>query len=102
MMWLIPTVLIALVLWFTWRKPRLSGSVVWSLVATVLLTSALMLVLPGPLRERVVWVALASPLIWVGAIFWCHWDARPRRPQLTLIGVALAAGLVVYLLPPPG
>ncbi|MEM6573664.1 MAG: hypothetical protein AAF736_05295 [Pseudomonadota bacterium] len=102
MIWAILAVVLGALAWFSWRKPRLSATIVWSLVATILLTSALMLAFPGPVRERILWIAMTSPLIWVGAMFWCYWDARPRRPMAALLSISLISGMVIWVVPPPG
>ncbi|MEM9304331.1 MAG: hypothetical protein AAGE01_19630 [Pseudomonadota bacterium] len=102
MKWVILVAVLGLLGWFSWRKPRLSATIIWSLVATVLFTSALMLAFPGPVRERILWIALSSPLLWVAAMFWCYWDSRPRRPIATMLSVSLLSGIVIWMIPPPG
>ena len=46
MKWAILAAAIAFVVFSSWKKPRLTSSVLWSLTATVASTSALILALP--------------------------------------------------------
>ncbi len=85
----------------TWRAPRLAAVLVWSLLASILGSAALLLVLPFAFGELALWVALFVPLLWVGFQFWCYWDRRAWRPAAGLIGVALAGAATVLLVPPP-
>lgn len=85
----------------TWRAPRLTSIIVWSLTATIMLGAALILLVPAPLGELALWLALLTPLIWVGFQFWCYWDARKWRVALGLIAITLAGAAVAAVLPPP-
>ena len=85
----------------TWRAPRLTAVLVWSLLASVLGAAALLLILPVPFADLALWVALSVPLVWAAAQFWCYWDRRAWRPAAGLIGASVAGALTVLLVPPP-
>lgn len=85
----------------TWRAPRLTAILVWSLLASVLGSAALLLTVPFAFGELALWVALSVPLLWASSQFWCYWDTRAWRPAVGLIGVTLAGTATVLLVPPP-
>lgn len=102
MKWLILAAVLAALAWATWKKPRLTSSIVWSLTATLLLTAMGALLLPtGLIKPALLWLSILTPLIWVGFIFWCHWDRRPLRPAAGLIALTVIGTVVVIQLPPP-
>ncbi len=85
----------------TWRRPRLTSTILWSLTATVFSTSALILMMPTDLKQTLLWVSVAIPLIWLGCMFWSHWDRRPYRPALSLLTVTIIGVVLVVQLPSP-
>lgn len=85
----------------TYKAPRLTSAVLWSLVATLLLTAGLLLILPGPFSEVALWLSLAVPLIWAALQFWCYWDENKWRVAGGLITLALIGGAVTYFVDPP-
>ena len=87
--------ILSLLVCFTWRSPRLSSLFVWSLVATLMLTSVLLIWLPGEFAEKARWVALSVPLIWVGLQYWCYHEASAKRVTASLIAMSCVFGLVV-------
>ena len=87
--------------WATWKAPRLTSVIWWSFLAAILVSAALNVVAPGPFRDKVLWLALLLPFVWVGFQFWCYWDRRPGRPALGLIGLSVASGLIVALTDSP-
>ncbi|MCG8440784.1 MAG: hypothetical protein MI723_03155, partial [Caulobacterales bacterium] len=97
---LLLVILIALVAG-TAKGPRLTSIVIWSFAATVFVSAALMLALPGPFRDKVLWLSLMAPLTWVALQFWCCWDAREWRVTLGLITVSAIAAVFVFLSPSP-
>ena len=100
--WLILAAVLAGLGWATWKKPRLTSSIVWSLTATLLLTAITALLLPAAfIKPALLWLSILTPLIWVGFIFWCHWDRRPIRPAAGLIGLTVIGAVIVIQLPPP-
>ncbi|MEL7312985.1 MAG: hypothetical protein AAFN07_15825 [Pseudomonadota bacterium] len=101
MKWAILAAAIAFVVFSSWKKPRLTSSILWSLTATVASTSALILALPTDLKETLLWMSVATPFIWMLFIFWCHWDARPMRPTIALVSITVIGAVVVLQLPAP-
>lgn len=99
--WLIVAASILALGWATWRRPRLTSSVLWSLTATLGLVAGLILLLPTAIKPTLLWMSIVTPLVWVACIFWCHWDLSPRRPAAGLIALTLAGGAVVFLAPSP-
>lgn len=100
--WMILSVIVLFIGWSTWRKPRLTSSIIWALTATVLGTAGLLLVSPTEFKPTILWMALATPLIWAGLMFWCFWDSRQWRPALGLITITLLGVAAVAVVPPPG
>ncbi|MEM6535069.1 MAG: hypothetical protein AAF613_05445 [Pseudomonadota bacterium] len=86
---------------WTIHAPRLTSVILWSLLASMLLSAALMLTLPVPFRALAIWMALAVSLIWVGFQFWCYWDKRGWRVASGLVLVSLTSGYIVFTTPPP-
>lgn len=90
----------ALTAW-TVHAPRLTSVIVWSLIASMLLSAALMLTLPVEFRALALWMALAVSLIWVAFQFWCYWDKHGWRVAGGLILVSMISGYIVFTTPPP-
>jgi len=90
----------ALTAW-TVHAPRLTSVILWSLVASMLLSAALMLTLPIEFRALALWMALAVSLIWVAFQFWCYWDKHGWRVASGLIAVSMISGYIVFTTPPP-
>lgn len=84
----------------TWKAPRLTSVIVWSLVAAILASAALLLTLPGPFADVARWITLAVPLIWVGFQFWCYWHKKGWRVATGLIAVSLVSGLIIFVSEP--
>lgn len=100
----LPVIVAALLLavaYATWKAPRLTSVLVWSFLATLILSAALLLTLPAPFSEKALWLALAVPLIWTGFQFWCYWDGKPRRVAIGLILITLVSGALVAVSEPP-
>ena len=85
----------------TYKAPRLTGAIFWSLVATLLLTAGLLLILPGPFSEVALWLSLAVPIIWAALQFWCYWDNNKWRVAGGLIMLALIGGGITFFVDPP-
>ena len=85
----------------TYKAPRLTSAIFWSLVATIFLTSAMLLTLPGPFSEVALWLSLAVPLIWAAFQFWCYWDGNKWRVTSGLIALAVIGGAVTFIVDPP-
>ncbi|MEM9179477.1 MAG: hypothetical protein AAGA89_07180 [Pseudomonadota bacterium] len=90
----------ALTAW-TVHAPRLTSVIFWSLLASMLLSAALLLTLPIEFRALAIWMALAVSLIWVAFQFWCYWDKRGWRVATGLILVSMVSGYIVFTVPPP-
>lgn len=90
----------ALTAW-TVHAPRLTSVILWSLVASMLLSAALMLTLPIEFRALALWMALAVSIIWVAFQFWCYWDKHGWRVASGLITVSIVSGYIVFTTPPP-
>lgn len=90
----------ALTAW-TVHAPRLTSVILWSIVASMLLSAALLLTLPIEFRALALWMALAVSLIWVAFQFWCYWDKHGWRVAAGLITVSVVSGYIVFTTPPP-
>ncbi|MEM8770804.1 MAG: hypothetical protein AAGD92_04045 [Pseudomonadota bacterium] len=95
----IVTVLIALAA-ATWKAPRLTSIILWSLVATIFVTAALLIKAPGQFSERALWLTLAVPIIWTAFQFWTYWDSNKWRVAFGLIAFSVVGGVIVFLSEP--
>lgn len=93
------TVLVAAI-WASWKAPRLTSSLLWVLLATLFFSAALISIVPGGLRLRLIWTSLLLPFIWVGFLFWCHWEQQRWRVPLGMIGLTMLSGVLVFLFKP--
>ncbi|MEM1411591.1 MAG: hypothetical protein AAGH19_04460 [Pseudomonadota bacterium] len=94
-------VVVLFLAWSTKRKPRLTASLVWSLTATIFGIAAFGLLLPTELTPTLLWLSLATPLVWLLFLTWAQWDGRPYRPALGMIALTLLSALVVWRMPVP-
>ena len=90
----------ALTAW-TVHAPRLTSVIIWSLIASMMLSAAHLITLPIEFRALALWMALAVSLIWVAFQFWCYWDKHGWRVASGLIVISLVGGYVVFTVPPP-
>lgn len=92
--------LLALIIFGSWKAPRLTSIIWWTLLATIFITSVLLLWLPGRFSEKALWISLAVPLVWVGLQFWCYWDPNKWRVEGGLIAISIIGGIVTFLTEP--
>ena len=85
----------------TWKAPRLTGILWWSLAATILFSAALLLTLPVAFDQLALWLTLAVPLIWMCFMFLCYWDSNKWRMTASLILLSAVSGVTIALVPPP-
>lgn len=81
---------------FSWKKPRLSSIIIWATVATVLLTSAALIVIPGEFRAKAVWLSLSVPITWVAFQYWCYWADSQWKVLLSLVAISLLSVAVIF------
>ena len=86
---------------WTVHAPRLTSVIIWSLVASMFLSAALILTLPIEFKTLAIWMALAVSLIWVAFQFWCYWDKHGWRVASGLITISIVSGYIVFTTPPP-
>lgn len=84
----------------TWKAPRLTSIILWSLVATIFFTATLLVKGPGPFAERALWITLTVPIIWTAFQFWTYWDAKPWRVAAGLISLSAICAVIVFLSKP--
>jgi len=80
---------------------RLFVSLILAPVTAVLLAGALLVAAPGPVPERILWLGLTLPLIWVGIMIQAYRAAHIWRFAGVLGIVTGASAAAVALLPPP-
>ncbi|MEM7016008.1 MAG: hypothetical protein AAF512_01560 [Pseudomonadota bacterium] len=80
----------------TYKAPRLTSAVWWAFAALLLGSAVLIVLLPGPLRERLLWLAFIAPFAWVAIQFWCYWDSKQWRVALSLIAVCLVSSVILF------
>lgn len=84
--------------WFSWKKPRLSSILVWSLLATILLTSAALIILPGKFSIKANWLGLSVPIIWTVFQYWCYWIENEWKVMLSLIFISfISVGIILSM-----
>ena len=81
---------------FSWKKPRLSSIIIWTMVASVLLTSAALIVIPGEFRAKAVWLSMVVPIIWVAFQYWCYWADSQWKVLGSLITISLASIAIIF------
>ncbi len=75
---------------------RLLSCLLLSTLATIFLSAAILLKLPGPFDQKALWVSLAVPLIWLGFMLHAYWDERRWRTVAVPSGAA-ALGIALVL-----
>jgi len=101
MMYAILAVLVVGIGLATWKAPRLTSVIWWSLIATIFFCSALLLALPGDFSTIALWLTLFVPICWAVFQFWCYWDSSKWRVTLSLITITVVSiGVVVSIEPP--
>jgi hypothetical protein len=80
---------------------RLFVSLILTPVSAVLFASALLVAVPGPVAERILWLGLALPLIWVGVMIQAYRIANIRRFAAVLGLLTGLSAAAIALLPPP-
>ncbi|MEM8862598.1 MAG: hypothetical protein AAGD96_30175 [Chloroflexota bacterium] len=93
----VASVVVVFLGWATWKAPRLTSILWWTFLAAVLGSSAIIVALPGAFTERVFWVAILTPVVWVALQFWCYWDGKKSRVALSMIGICVFSGAVVMV-----
>ncbi|MFT5579607.1 MAG: hypothetical protein ACI9WS_002367 [Paraglaciecola psychrophila] len=85
---------------FSWKRPRLSSIIFWSLISSIFITAAGLLILPGPFAEKARWIALSVPIIWVGIQYWCYSADNEEAVLLALISASIVGGSIVVSVNP--
>ncbi len=80
----------------TWRRPRLTSILFWSLSATLFFTAAMLLVFPANFPDKAITITLMVPFIWVALQFWVYWAEKPQRVTAGLIALTLASAAIVF------
>lgn len=70
-----------------------------SLVATIFLSSALLLALPGNFAVRALWITILVPVVWAGFMTYSYWDQKAWR-TVTVLGAFSIAGIIIVILSP--
>ncbi|MEM7360245.1 MAG: hypothetical protein AAF431_14175 [Pseudomonadota bacterium] len=86
--------------YFTYKAPRLTLVLIGSFIATVFVSAALLLILPGEFGEKAIWMALLVPIIWVALQFWCYWDQSAKRVVIGHVLMSVLGGLIVFFVEP--
>lgn len=80
---------------------RLFSFLLLSFVNTILLLSALLLIIGFTPMDNVYWVAMSTPLVWLLGMIYSYWDDHPRRPFYVLSISIFVSGVIVALMPVP-
>ena len=81
---------------FSWKKPRLSSIIIWSTVATTLLVSAALIVIPGEFRAKAVWLPMLVPIIWVAFQYCSYWAESQWKVLGSLVAISLLSIAVIF------
>ncbi|MEM6536899.1 MAG: hypothetical protein AAF668_04130 [Pseudomonadota bacterium] len=81
----IGAIFVGFVAFATWKAPRLTSILFWSLMATIPTASLIVFLAPGSFLNRVGWLAVSLPAIWVAFQFLSYWLPRPRLTALGFI-----------------
>lgn len=92
-------VVTALTAW-TVAAPRLTSVILWSMVAAMLISSALLVLIPGNVLAVGIGIALGVSFLWVGFQFWCYWDKHGWRVATGLISISVISGIIAFSVPP--
>ena len=81
---------------FSWKKPRLSSIIIWSTVATILLTSAALIAIPGDFQTKALWLSLSVPITWVGLQYLCYWAESEWKVLGGLLATSLLSTVLIF------
>lgn len=84
----------------TWKAPRLTSVIFWSLIATIFVGAAGLLVLPGSFSDKGLWLTLAVPVIWAAFQFWTYWEEKAWRVPAGLIAISAVSAVIVFTIEP--
>lgn len=76
---------------------RLFGALSLSLIAAVLVMSALIVAGPGAVSDRLIWSGLLFPVLWTSFIFYVYWPERALQPIAVLSLASIASVALVAL-----
>ncbi len=74
---------------------RLINLLLLSTLFTVLVPSALLLILPGELGTNLIWLGLGTPLLWTIIMLYAYWDHLPWRPTVVLTTLCIISAIVI-------
>lgn len=80
---------------------RHTSAVLISILATLFLGAALLLILPGDFSERAIWLTMCVPVIWTSLILYSYWDKKALRATGVLCSVTIASAAIVFTAPLP-
>ncbi len=87
--------ILVLLSWFSWKKPRLSSILIWSMLAAMLLTSVVLLVMPAPFLDKATWLSLSLPITWCGLQYWCYWAESQWQVLFGLISLSIVSAVLI-------
>lgn len=76
---------------------RLFGALFLSLIAAVLVMSALIVAGPGAISDRLIWAGLLFPVLWICFIFYVYWPERAVQPIAVLALTSVLSAAIVAL-----
>jgi len=77
------------------------GVTLMSMVFTLALCGAIIMIGPGAFGARALAIVLICPLAWGLAMFYTYWDEHPWRPLLVLTLCSVAFGTIMFTIPEP-
>ncbi|MEO0367811.1 MAG: hypothetical protein AAF197_03390 [Pseudomonadota bacterium] len=93
-------VAIAALAYYSYKAPRLTSILIWTVISTTFGSAALLLALPGDFAEKAILMSLSVPVSWVALQFWCYWDQSHWRVLFGNIAICVVGGIVVWLTEP--
>lgn len=78
---------------------RLFSFLLLSLVMMIFLASAILVLIGFKPLSNVYWLALSTPILWLGAMFYSYWDDKAWRPPVVLSVIILVSIIIIIMNP---
>ncbi|MEM0928998.1 MAG: hypothetical protein AAGI89_06870 [Pseudomonadota bacterium] len=82
----------------TWRAPRLTSTLFWSLTATIMTMVAIADNSPGETREALMFGVVLMPVLWAAFQFWCYWERSKWRVAGGMIAITSISSVAFFAL----
>ena len=83
---------------FSWKKPRLSSVLIWSVITTIFLVTVALMTLPIEFASKAQWLTFLVPIILISFQYWCYWVDSEWVALFTLIATSLLSGGIIMMI----